>query len=91
MMRRTAAGKAKNGMTSLQARRQLWPMAGYLRPQGPASKASSAASPASASLRPVDARSAGDGLAILPGDEVQGVAEQMNDAGLDHRVWGRRR
>ena len=32
-IRRTSVGKAKNGTTSPQARRQLWPIAGYLRPQ----------------------------------------------------------
>src|SRR5271154_2060836 len=32
-IRRTSVGNAKNGTTSPQARRQLWPIAGYLRPQ----------------------------------------------------------
>src|SRR3954453_9236599 len=44
--RRTSPGKAWNGTTSAQARRQLWPMAGYLRPQVPSSKAVRAASQA---------------------------------------------
>ena len=47
--RRTSAGKAWNGTTSSQARRQLGPMAGYLRPQEPSSKAARAASAAPAS------------------------------------------
>src|SRR6202167_5229338 len=42
MMRRTATGKAKNGMTCSQFRRQLCAIAGYLRPQTPALKSSSA-------------------------------------------------
>jgi hypothetical protein len=51
-MRCTSPGKAQNGMTSVQARRQLCPMAGYFWPHRLASKAPSAASPASAvSLR----------------------------------------
>ena len=38
-MRRTWRGKAKKGMTSCQALRQALPIASYLRPHGPASKA----------------------------------------------------
>src|SRR5829696_9208615 len=59
MIRRTASGKAKKGMTLSQLRRQACAMAGYFRPQGPASKASSAALPASASLARWIMRSAG--------------------------------
>ena len=32
-IRRTWSGKAQNGTSSAQARRQLWPMAGYFLPQ----------------------------------------------------------
>lgn len=32
------------------------------------------------------AKIGGDGLAILPGAEVQRMAHQMNDAGLEHGV-----
>src|SRR5215218_1856310 len=45
MMRRTAMGNAKNGMTWVQFRRQLW-AAGYLRPQAPASRLRQPTSPA---------------------------------------------
>ena len=34
MIRRTASGNAKNGMTRFQLRRQLCAMAGYFAPQG---------------------------------------------------------
>src|SRR3954452_17151297 len=69
-------------MTSAQARRQLWPMAGYLRPQGLSSKAPSAASPALAN-RPVDVlERRRTRLSILPGDEIEAVAQQVDDAGL---------
>jgi hypothetical protein len=33
MIRRTLSGKAKNGTTWFQLRRQLWVIAGYLCPQ----------------------------------------------------------
>src|SRR5215469_18976424 len=26
-------------------------------------------------------------LAVFPGDEIETVAQQMNNAGLDHRLW----
>ena len=45
--RRISGLKAKNGMTSCQARRQAWAIEGYCRPQS-ASKASSASRAASA-------------------------------------------
>src|SRR3954447_25582175 len=88
MIRRTATGNAKNGMTWAQLRRQLWAIAGYLRPHGPTSNVLSAASPASASFAAIDGpQFAGDGLAVLPGGEIHRMAAQMHDAGLHYGAW----
>ena len=57
--RRTASGRAKNGMTRSQFRRQAGATAGCFSPQGPVPKASSAASPALASAARQMARSSG--------------------------------
>ena len=46
----TSSGKAKNGITAVQLRRQAAAMASYLRPQTEVANASRAAWPASASL-----------------------------------------
>src|SRR3954469_14630290 len=86
MIRRTASGKAKKGMTLSQLRRQACAMAGYFRPQGPESKASSAALPASASFAVDHAQRRHDRLSIFPRDELQRMPDQMHDAGLDDRL-----
>src|SRR5687768_10130919 len=87
MIRRTASGKAKKGMTLSQLRRQACAMAGYFRPQGPASKASSARLAGVGVLGAVDhAQRRHDRLSIFPGDELQRMPDQMHDAGLDDRL-----
>ena len=58
-IRRTASGKAKNGITRSRFRRQAGATAGPFAPQGPASNASSAARPASASRARQMARNSG--------------------------------
>ena len=85
MILRTAGGKAKNGMTSCQARRQEGRLRGI---SGPIRLRN-----LRALSRPRDhpwpdksASGLGDGLAILPAAEVQGMAHQMHDAGLDGGV-----
>src|SRR5437660_10962623 len=62
-------------------------MAGYLPPQDPSSKAVSAVFGGGGIDGPVDVlESRRHGLAVLPGDEVQAVAQQMNNASLDARL-----
>src|SRR3954454_5376750 len=80
MIRRTSSGKAKNGTTAGQCRRQDIVIAGYLSPHSPVAKAARAVAPASASLLPVDLlQRRGDRLAVLVGHEVERVADQVHD------------
>ena len=71
-------------MTSLQWRRQDWAIAGYFRPHGPSAKVFSSSCPAAAILGPVDLlQRRRDSLAVFVGNEVQRIADQVNDAGLN--------
>src|SRR6195952_2989741 len=82
MIRRTSGGKAKNGITWSHWRRHNGAIAAYFRPQGPASKASSANRTASARGLVDRLQGCHDLLAVLPRDVGQRVAQQMDDARL---------
>jgi hypothetical protein len=56
-------------------------------PQGPSSKAVRAISPASAIDGPVNLfESGGNRLAVFPGHEIEAMAQQLKNAGLDHHL-----
>src|SRR5258707_7528565 len=72
-------------MTSPQARRQLWLMAGYLPPVALLEGGERGFADDSVD-GPIDVlQRRRNGLAVLPGDEIQAVAQQMNNASLDRR------
>ena len=87
MIRRTPSGKAKNGMTSSQLRRQLCAIAGYFCAPGAVreglERGLAGFGIGGAIDRPQRLR---DGLAILPGGKLQRMADQVNDAGLNDRL-----
>ena len=67
-------------MTRSQFRRQAWAIAGYFRPQKPASKVLERGFAGLGVCGPVDHAQRGhDGFSILPGDEFQRVPDQMHD------------
>ncbi len=83
MILRTAGGKAKNGITSCHARRQEGAIDGvFLAPFGfEICERFLGLDIIRGLINPLQI--IGDGLAILPAAEVQGMAHQMHDAGLD--------
>ncbi len=87
MIRRTASGKAKNGITRSQLRRQLWAMAGYFcHPMAGVESIERRLGRISI-LRPINRlQRAGEGFAVLPGGEIHRMADQMDDARLNDRL-----
>ena len=80
-IRRTSPGDASNETTSPQARRQLWAIAGNFQPDSLTSNAAKAASPVAASNAADVLERGRHGLAVLDGDEVETVAQEVDDAG----------
>ena len=85
------AGKAKNGITSFQLRRQLCAMAGYFvaAPRALPAKASRAAWPAAAAGRAVDGPRSVRArlLRSFPGGKIHRVADEGYDASLNDGLW----
>ena len=75
-------------MTSLEWRRQDWANAVSFRRIGTSAKAFEFFLSGGGVLGPVDLLQCRcDSLAVLVGNEVQRIADQVNDAGLDLGLW----
>ena len=86
-IRRTASGNAKNGMTRVPVPPPGGRDGGVLGAPGAGLERLERGQTRVGVLGAVDRPQLRDhGLPILPGDEVQGMADQMNDAGLNHGV-----
>lgn len=75
-------------MTCFQFRRQLWAIAGYFLPHSPSSNSAQSALAVSVIHGAVDLlhrcryRSS-----VLEGDEIETVADEMDDTGLNGSLW----
>ena len=87
MIRRTLSGNAKNGMTRSQLRRQLCAIAGYFSPHGALCESVERGLAGFGVDRAIDrTKRLRHASAILPGGKVHGMADQVNDAGLNDRL-----
>ena len=85
MILRIAGGRVKNGITSCHARRQLGAIEGYFGPIPPQNqRGPSRPRIIRGLINPLQIF--GDVFAILPSADVQGMAHQMHDSGLDGRI-----